>query len=80
MNRIIPQADMPAAQLMQCSSDVTALLNLCHLAAWEIQNSSDKEEIAELADNIVQVTRLAAELLEPVTEALATHEGLRKGK
>jgi hypothetical protein len=79
MTRMIRQADMPYLDLFRCATDVFALLDLCREAAESIESNSDEAAVNRLADNIKQVTRLASELLEPVLEALETHEGMKRG-
>lgn len=76
MSRLLSQADMNTDQLVRCSSDARALLYMIDHAAWAIQNNSGPVDV--LADSIGASARLALELLEPVHDALETHEGLRQ--
>lgn len=75
MSRLIPHRDMSPMQLYRCCSEARAILNLCHQAAWTIQNSDDHSSINRIADDIGEATRLAAELLDPVSDALESHQG-----
>lgn len=75
MSRFVPQRDMSVADLMSCSAQAIAILHLCDNAAWAIQNGSGATDV--LADSIGAAMRLAADLLEPVHEALESHEGLK---
>lgn len=70
MSRLIPQQQMTAGQLRRCCAEARAVLNLCHVASWAIQNSDKSEEVRRLADDIGQATRLAFELLDPVLDLL----------
>jgi hypothetical protein len=76
-SRFVPQAEMNAEQLMQCSYQAQALLDLCDHAAWSIQNTDSIEKVAKLADSLGSALRLVRELLGPVHDALETHEGVR---
>ncbi|WP_442580745.1 hypothetical protein ACSBOB_01710 [Mesorhizobium sp. ASY16-5R] len=71
MTRLVPHTDMTAAQLADCSRQASAIMILCESAAWEMQNGGVVERIA---DAICQGQKLAAELLEPVQDALERHE------
>jgi hypothetical protein len=75
MSRFIPQTDMIADEIIQCSYQARALVNLCESAAWNIQNGGGRPE--DLSDSIGSALRLVMELLEPVHDALETHEGLK---
>jgi hypothetical protein len=75
MSRFNSQADMSAAELFNCVKDTRAILDLCHHAAWSIQNSTSDQERSQIADAIQQVTGLAFEMLGPVYDSLAEHEG-----
>jgi hypothetical protein len=76
MSRLIPHTDMSAEQLMNCSYQALSICRLCEAAAWSIQNG---ETPHDLADAIGSGMRLARELLAPVHDALASHEGLKGG-
>lgn len=76
MSRFIPHGDMSADQLMQCSYQARAIISLCESAAWAIQNGGDAEK---LADSMGSALRLALEALDPVHDALESHEGLKGG-
>jgi hypothetical protein len=67
---------MTADQIVDCSYDATAILALCHAAAASIQGTDSIERAVRLGDSIAQSLRLAMELLEPVHDALETHEGI----
>jgi hypothetical protein len=75
MSRFIPQSDMTADEIVQCSYDVMAILHLCDQAAWSICNGSG--HIETVADSIGCATRLALDLMAPVHDALEAHEGRR---
>lgn len=75
MSRFIPHTDMSADEIMQCSYQARALVRLCESAAWNIQNGGGRPEI--LSDSIGAGLRLVMELLEPVHDALESHEGLK---
>lgn len=76
MRRLIPHTDMNAAQIVDCSYQALALVDLCENAAWTIQNGGNAET---LSDAIGAAMRLARELLEPVHDALERHEGIAGG-
>jgi hypothetical protein len=73
----LKQADMPAVDLLRRCTDAIAILRLTNWAASAIQQEGDEGERNKLADDIQQATALAAELLEPVNDALETHEGVK---
>lgn len=72
MSRFIPQEDMTADQVMQCSYEAAAIIRLCESAAWAIQNGGDS---TELFDAIGAGLRTAHELVGVMHDALARHEG-----
>lgn len=76
MSRFVKAADMTRIELFRCYSEATAVLNLCHRAACELEDARERIEIDEIAENIQQATRLVMELLEPLAQALETHEGV----
>jgi len=77
MTRFVSQTDMSAKDLMRCFIEAQAIVEVCHQVAWDIQNHDDNPQaVTRLSDCIQQLTALAGDLLEPVGEALATHEGL----
>lgn len=76
MSRFIPHTDMSADELIQCSYQARAIITLCENAAWAIENGG---AVHQLADSIGSGLRLAIELLEPVHDALESHEGLKGG-
>lgn len=73
MSRFVSCRDMTNDEIKQCCSEARAIVNLCHLAAWELQH---REGIAasQLADDVCEVTRLAAALLDRVADCLDIHE------
>jgi len=75
MSRFINQRDMSALEVYRCCSEARAILNLCHAAAWTIQNTDSQHAIKQLADDIGEATRLASELLDQVSDAIERHEG-----
>lgn len=77
MSRIIPHGDMTSDELIQCSYQARAILHLVDIAAWSIQNDSGAVDV--LADSIGSATRLALELLDPVHDAIESHERLKGG-
>jgi hypothetical protein len=77
MSRFVPQTDMSGIELFRCYREAVAVLDLVRRAANELSDVRDRVEIDEIADDIEQATRLAVDLLEPVAQALETHEGLK---
>lgn len=77
MSRLIPHRDMSTEDLLSCSYQAIAILHLCDSAAWAIQNGSGAPD---LAGSICTAMRLAVDLLEPVHDALESHEGLKGGE
>lgn len=75
MSRFTAHADMTAAELFDCVKDARAILELCHQAAWAIQNTDNETESNGIADAVQQASRLAFEMLGPVYDALVVHEG-----
>jgi hypothetical protein len=76
MSRLIPHTDMSTDELMQCSYQARAIVALCESAAWAIDNGGAADV---LSDAIGAGLRLTLELLEPVHDALESHEGLKGG-
>ncbi|GAA4121609.1 hypothetical protein ACFFTN_21095 [Aminobacter aganoensis] len=74
MNRFVPQEDMTADQVMQCSYEAAAIIRLCENAAWAIQTGGDA---AGLSDAIGAGLRTAHELVGVMHDALSRHEGQR---
>ena len=77
MSRFIDHRDMAADDLFNCAKDAKAILYICSQAAWDIQNCEKEQRINELADAIEQLTSLANEMLDPVYDALQSHEGVK---
>jgi hypothetical protein len=73
MSRFVDHRDMTAADIMACSCEALAIIHLCETAAWAIQNGGGNT--LALADAIGSGLKMAYALLEPVHEALASHEG-----
>ena len=76
MSRFVPQADMSADEIIDCSYQALAICRLCETAAWSIQNG---ETPIELSDAIVTGMRLARDLIAVMHDALESHEGLKGG-
>jgi hypothetical protein len=77
MSRFVHQRDMSADEMIQCSYQARAILHLIDIAAWSIENNIGAVDV--LAGSIGTASRLALELLEPVHDALESHEGLKGG-
>jgi hypothetical protein len=75
MSRLIPHNDMTAVQLADCCRQAWAIMRLCELAAWSLQQQDEPDP--NIADSIGQAQKLAMSLIEPVQDALESHEGLR---
>lgn len=72
MGRFINHRDMTDDEISSCSREALAIIDLCEAAAWTIQNGGDA---MELSDCIGSGLKTAKALLEPVQEALESHEG-----
>ncbi|MER9403685.1 hypothetical protein NKI36_06435 [Mesorhizobium caraganae] len=72
MTRLVDHRDTSAAEILDCSCEALAIIHLCESAAWAIQNGGNA---LGLADAIGSGLRLAYALLEPVHEALSSHDG-----
>jgi hypothetical protein len=77
MSRFVPQGDMTAEDVIDCSYQALAICRLCEAAAWSIQNG---ETPVDLADAIGSGMRLARDLIGVMHDALETHEGLKSGE
>jgi hypothetical protein len=77
MSRFVPQGDMSAEDIMDCSYQALAICRLCEAAAWSIQNG---EDATDLSDAIASGMRLARDLIAVMHDALETHEGLKNGE
>lgn len=73
MSRLIPQRDMTGDEIKRCCSEARAIVNLCHLAACKLQDL-EGVDASRLADDVSEVTLLAAELLDRVADCLEAHE------
>lgn len=73
MSRIVPHGDMSADEIIQCSYDAMAIIELCRAAADNESEADGKER--RVIGAIGTVLRLAGELLGPVHDALESHEG-----
>ncbi|MFU0504035.1 hypothetical protein [Pseudaminobacter sp. NGMCC 1.201702] len=76
MSRFIPQTDMSADQLMDCSYQAQALIHLCQFVAERI---SSGDEAARLGGEIEQALALAGEFAGIMHDALERQEGLKGG-
>lgn len=74
MNRLIPQSEMSAEQLMQSSYQAMAIISLCSRVADDL--SFDRPE-AKVGAEIALALGLARELVAVMHDALETHEGLK---
>jgi hypothetical protein len=81
MSRFIPQGDMSADEIVKCVIQAKALIGLCERSAWsDIQNGlngSADAAVSQAAEDIQFTLQLARELLDPVQDALESHEGLK---
>jgi hypothetical protein len=81
MSRFIPQRDMSASDILSCVMQARAIIGLCERAAWaDIQNSASAVSLSQVADDIQSALQLANDLLDPVQDALESHEGLKGGE
>jgi hypothetical protein len=76
MSRFIPQTDMSADQLMDCSYQAQALIHLCQFVAERI---SSGDEASRLGGEIEQALALVGEFAGIMHDALERHEGLKGG-
>ena len=76
MTRLVPHTDMTAAELLACSYQAGAILQLCGNTAWAIQNDSGDVDV--LASAIASGLKMATELLAPVHDAIELHEGVKE--
>ncbi len=72
MSRLLPHRAMTADDVIQCSYDALAIIDLCENAAWDL---SERGENARLAGSISTALKLATELLSTVHDTLEIHEG-----
>lgn len=74
MSRIVPQGVMTADELMKCSYDLLAILQLARTAAEASEGGAmDVNDVAALS----RALALAMELHAPLHDALETHEGVK---
>lgn len=76
MSRFIPQTNMSADQLMDCSYQSQAIIHLCQFVAARI---SAGDEADRLGGEIEQALALAGEFVGIMHDALEGHEGLKGG-
>ena len=74
-SRIIPQTDMSAAQIMQTSYELLAILHVAEVAAMHLHD----QHSPIVADSLARVLSLAVDLHAPLHDALESHEGLKGG-
>lgn len=74
MSLFIPQGDMTANQILECSYQVQGIISTCAMAldAWE---DTPTNANARTVGDVAQALRAALELLAPVHDALEAHEG-----
>ena len=81
MSRFVPQRGMSASEIVKCVTQARAIIGLCERSAWsDIQNGmngDDSTAISQAAEDIQFALQLAGDLLEPVQDALESHEGVK---
>lgn len=75
MSRFVPHADMSAAELIDCISQAEAIMVLCASVADSVFNDIGDKDV--LSASISSALGLASDLMGPIREALASHEGLK---
>ena len=76
MSRFIPQPDMSADQLMECSYQAQAIISLCRFVG---DNLPSNETAVPLGSHIDQALAVALGLVGIMHDALESHEGLKGG-
>lgn len=72
MTRLIPHGDMTANEILDCSYEAQAIIETCALGLENL----DEGNASRMAGNLALALKSALTLLEPVHDALESHEGM----
>jgi hypothetical protein len=79
VSRFIPQGDMSADELIKSCIQARAIIAICERSALNDLENGDGTSNVQAAEDIQFALQLARDLLEPVQDALVSHEGLQGG-
>jgi hypothetical protein len=75
MSRFIPQAEMTAVEILECSYQVQGIISTCAMALDAYEDTPTTANARTVGD-VARALRAALDLLGPVHDTLEAHEGM----